>query len=619
MLSIQNLHIAFGETDLLEVDSWQILPKQKMALVGPNGCGKTSLLRILMNQELPRSGTITLQNNVEVGYLPQQAVSGSTRTVWEEVKSGMTRLLKMEQRLKELEEAQEQDKLIALLDQYQLAGGYTQEETIGKTLHGLGFAPDDWYRTCDTFSGGWQMRIALAKLLLAEPDLAILDEPTNHLDTPTKDWLAKHLQSVNYAILIVSHDHRFLDQFASHVVEIYNRELHVYKGNYTQFTKNREERLLQAEQAYTKTLAKAKHLQSYIDRFGAKATKAKQAQSRKKQLEKLDLSNEPKRINQHSTLKFHQAEASDYIPFELRAANIGWNAETILFRNVDLALERGMHLAVVGPNGCGKSTLLKTLAGTLNLQGGLRKVGERIRLGIYSQDLAQQLPLDLSPFLYLHERCPWIGETQIRTILGSLGLNSDAHTREMKLLSGGEKARVVLAELSLNQYNVLFLDEPTNHLDAVSAQAVADALNDFEGAVLCISHDGPFIEKMATHVAQCIDDRLVLNEGFAQEYLLCMQSKISNNAQNVAALDYKEQQRIKNQQQRVLREHKEIEQLIDALETAIAQLDEDLFTVGSDLDALQKIQTQKEAKEQALEEAMERWEALEAEIAALDI
>ena len=614
MLAIQDVHIAFGETELVSIDYWELHPGQKIALVGHNGCGKSSLLNILVGLALPRDGEIRKRNDVQIGYLPQKAVSGSTRSVWEEVKSGMTRLLKLEAELQKCEASAhtetEQIALLEAMDAYRLAGGYQQEEKIGSTLHGLGFSREDWQKSCDTFSGGWQMRIALAKLLLSEPDLAILDEPTNHLDHPTKEWLAQHLSTVEYAILVVSHDHPFLDRFASHIVEIRNKELHRYTGNYTQFLAQREERIAQAQQAYEKNVAKAAHLQSYIDRFGAKATKARQAQSRKKQLEKIDLSGAPERQSMNSTLRFHEATASDFIPFELRNANIGWPGHPSLFNNVNLILERGMKMVIVGANGCGKSTLMKSLAGDLHLHGGQRRVGERIRLGIYAQDLAQHLPLDVSAVQYIHDRCPTIGETEIRKVLGALGLQSDSHTRIIGQLSGGEKSRVVLAELSLNQYNVLFLDEPTNHLDSASAKAVAEAVLSFEGAVLAISHDATFVETVATHIVQCIDDSIEVRIGFDPKWLEVQSSKAQKETKAIQADEHKERRKKRNQFQRLQKEYETVEESIMTLEEQIAEIDGQMFEVGSDLNKLQTLTDAKATLETQLEQAMIRWEEL---------
>lgn len=614
MLAIHDLHIAFGETDLLSIEHWEIHPTQKIALVGHNGCGKSSLLKVLVGEEHPRDGRRTTRNNLRLGYLPQRAVSGSTRSVWEEVKSGMTRILELEAHLNECEQNADTESgqiaLIEAMDAYRLAGGYNQEERIGSTLHGLGFAREDWSKGCDTFSGGWQMRIALAKLLLSDPDLAILDEPTNHLDTPTKEWLAHHLNSVQYAILVVSHDHPFLDAFASHIVEIRSKQLHRYTGNYTQFLRQRDERMMHEQLAYERNVAKAAHLQSYIDRFGAKATKAKQAQSRKKQLAKIDLSGAPDQEIRRSTLRFHEATASDFIPFELRNANVGWPEQPSLFNNVNLILERGMKMVIVGPNGCGKSSLMKTLAGDLQLHAGQRRVGERIRLGIYAQDLAQHLPLDQHPVQYIHDRCPTIGETEIRKVLGALGLQSDSHTREIGKLSGGEKSRVVLAELSLNQYNVLFLDEPTNHLDTASAEAVATALQNFEGPVLSISHDANFIEQVATHVVRCVGDQIEVHAGFRPDLLEIVETTTHSVVKSAAADDHKARKKRRNQRRKLEREYQDLEENIETLEGSIEQMDADMFTVGTDLTKLKELTDQKIQAESDLEAMMERWEEL---------
>ena len=623
MLTLSDLHIAFGELDLLYVETWTLHPRQKIALVGANGAGKSSLLRVLLREELPMGGTISLRKNTRIGYLPQKAVSGSDQSLWDEAKSGMSSLLKLEDELEDiqarLEKGEELEELLILkMEEFRLAGGYKQTETIGSTLHGLGFQKEDWEKSCAHFSGGWQMRIALAKLLLSKPDLAILDEPTNHLDYQAKEWLASHLTSVEYAVLIVSHDGSFLDRFCSHTIEIRNRKLHSYTGNHSFFLKQREERQNQERQAYEKQQVKLQHLQSYVDRFGAKATKAKQAQSRKKQLEKIERIDAPQSLYQRATLRFKEPPASDFLLYELQEATIGWHKDTPLLKNVNLRLEQGMRLVLVGANGSGKSTLLKTLLGKIPIQAGKKRVGNRIRLGLYSQDLAQQLPLDLNPLQYVHEKCPLCTETEIRKSLGALGLISNAHLRPIAQLSGGEKARVVLAELSLGGYNVLFLDEPTNHLDTASGEALAKALSLFAGAVLFISHDKNLIQKTATHVAQLQDDTVTVHVGYEEKYLAFVLSKKQAVAKLDAALSYKEQQKERNRRRKIKKEYELIEEKISEFEEHLEALEQQMFQAGNDLVEIQALQEQKEQVEEALEKALERWERLEEEIAAFE-
>lgn len=623
MLNVSDLHIAFGELDLLYIENWTLHPKQKIALVGANGTGKSSFLRVVLQEELPMGGTVSLRPKTRIGYLPQKAVSGSTKPLWAEVKSGMSKIIALESELEDIQNRLEQgdqleDQLINKMEEFRIAGGYNQTETIGITLHGLGFQQEDWEKSCAYFSGGWQMRIALAKLLLSEPDLAILDEPTNHLDYQAKEWLSNHLSNVEYAVFIVSHDGTFLDRFCSHTIEIRNKALHSYTGDYSAFLRQRGERQIHEQLAYEKQQSKIQHLQSYIDRFGAKATKAKQAQSRKKQLDKIDRINAPQSTDLRSSLRFKEAPSSDFLLYELQNATIGWQKESPLLRNVNLRLEQGMRLVLVGANGSGKSTLLKTLLGKVPLLSGNRLVGNRIRLGLYSQDLAQQLPMDQTPLSYIHDSCPASKESEIRRALGSLGLASTAHNRQIELLSGGEKARVVLAELSLAGYNTLFLDEPTNHLDTASGDGLAKALASFEGAILFISHDKKLIERAATHVGQLQDDTLTIHLGYDEKYLEFTLSKVQVEAKTESALSYKEQQKERNLRRKTKREYDDIEERISQLEELIEGYDAQMFEAGNDLKAIQKLQNDKNSSEEELERAMERWEVLEEEIAKFE-
>ena len=321
MLKITQLDLHTDTHALLEGISLQLHSKDRVGLVGRNGCGKTSLLRCIVGEQLPTSGHITLENNITVGYLPQNAVSGSQKSVWEEVKTALLDLNALEQEIKRLQqEESDSPYLLQLLARFEYAGGYAMDERIGVTLHGLGFTPQTWHNPCTEFSGGWQMRIALAKILVSTPHLAIMDEPTNHLDLHTRNWLAHHLSSAPYALIIVSHDQFFLDRVVTKIVEIRNRALYTYKGNFSYFIANRELRIQQQQSAFEKQQKERANLQKFVDRFGAKATKAKQAQSRKKRLEKMELIDAPQHLLHQKDIHFPCAQQSSSLVFGFKNA-----------------------------------------------------------------------------------------------------------------------------------------------------------------------------------------------------------------------------------------------------------------------------------------------------------
>ena len=422
MIRLENVTIAPGGQPLVHEADWHIRPKDRVGLVGRNGTGKTSLIRTLLGELLLDSGKIEQQSGVTIGYLPQHAVSGSTDTVWVEVQRNMHAYHRLKAELEAAEQAVADDKpraherLEEVTERFRLADGFAIESKIGGVLNGLGFETSEWHRSCAEFSGGWQMRIALARLLLSEPDLAILDEPTNHLDILARTWLAQFLANASFGTLIVSHDRHLMDKVCNRIVEIRHKRLHHYTGNYSQFLKERELRLTQSASAYEKQQDKIAHLEGFIERFGAKATKAKQAQSRKKQLEKMERIEAPTSLGAQPKLSLPEAPGCDSVVLQLKHADLGWTADVPILNDVSLQLERGMRVGVLGANGCGKTTLLRTLWGRLPLLKGIRKPGQKIRIGVFTQDLAAELPMDESPLEWISNQATMTPPERIRSI-----------------------------------------------------------------------------------------------------------------------------------------------------------------------------------------------------------
>eukprot|EP00850_Spirogloea_muscicola_P003116 SM000012S25378 [mRNA] locus=s12:754201:758251:- [translate_table: standard] len=506
VLLLDSVGLSAGERDLLDGAAWRLVPGDRVGLVGANGCGKSTLLRVIAGRRDPDRGAVLLDTGTRLGYLEQTAVSGSTRTTWDEARSEMAELNAAEEELRAAELAVEREehgavqRLGQAMEAFEAVDGYKADESIASVLGGLGFGPRDWKRSCAEFSGGWQMRIALARLLLAQAgagarSLLLLDEPTNHLDSSARAWLANYLRAAPGSAIVVSHDEELLDRVCGRIAEIRGSQLHHFTGNYSKFLREREARQQQAAAEAEGRSREAARLQGFITRFGAKATKAAAANSKKKQLARLqedmpqevvagmaDAAGERRSVS----VKLPPAPACAREVLTLKKAAVGWAAGQALLRNVNLNLETGMRLVILGPNGCGKSTLLRALAGERTLLEGTREVGTGVQIGIFTQDLAQDLPQDLSALECVleiaREKDPTVTDVKARTALGALGLSGETALRPIRELSGGEKARVALGGFVLRPHNVLLLDEASNHLDRPTAKALAAAVKSFKGS-----------------------------------------------------------------------------------------------------------------------------------------
>ena len=615
MIQIEDVTLAPGGEPLLDGADWHIREHERVGLVGRNGTGKSTLLRAIVGEQLPAGGRIRVRNNLRLGYLPQQAVSGSTLPVWEEVRSQMHRLQLLRAELEAAEQALagkepgSVERHGRALEAFRHAGGFTEEQTIGSVLSGLGFSPETWHTPCDQFSGGWQMRIALARLLLSEPDVALLDEPTNHLDLLARSWLAGFLARATFAAVVVSHDRHLLDRFAQRIVEVRGGRLHHYTGNFSKFLEQRELRIEQQQAAFDRQQAEIAKLERFVTRFKAKATKASQARSRQKQLDKMERVDAPERMRlPHFTLP--EAPASDFTLATLKDVSLGWTPEQTVLRGVTLAIEREMRLAVLGPNGCGKSTLLSALSGRLKPHGGRRRLGDRVRLGVFTQDLAADLPPEDSALDYVVSTAPMTPPEKIRAILGALGLSGEDALRPIGELSGGEKARVALTALTARPHNLLLLDEPTNHLDTETVEVLVRALRDFAGGMVLVTHDRYLVESLATHVLLVQADGTVdFHMGVRPTDLELRppEAADADEAPSEGAQTYEELKQRRRERDRMRRRLEEVEAAITDTEAAVEGIDAALCAPDADYAALSADRQEKSA---ALEALMEEWEAL---------
>ncbi|GBF92144.1 hypothetical protein Rsub_04491 [Raphidocelis subcapitata] len=532
---MEGITLQVGERDLLQEVDWKLMPGHRVGLVGANGAGKSTLLRAMAGLRTIQAGRLVVAPKVELGYLSQTAVSGSTRTVWEEARSQMHAMLRAEAAMEVASHAMAAgdvsaaDDLASSQEAFEAAGGFDADRRIGGVLAGLGFSREQWHRSCTEFSGGWQMRIALARLLLSDAGqaaskgaasggLMLMDEPTNHLDSAAVKWLAGFLSASGGTLVLVSHDEALLQGACDRIVEVRGKKLHHYVGNYERFIELRAERESQAAATAAATAAEIERLEGFVARFGAKASKASQAQSRQKQLEKLrDAAPEAPAASSGAgpgdarkvTLKLPTPPPCFTDVIELQGVAAGWGepgeGRTPIVSGVNAVIQKGQRVLVLGPNGAGKSTLLKTVGGGLAPWEGRVKLGEGAKLGVFSQDLAQELPQDRVALEYVSERAREVDATitleKCRQALGALGLTGSMAMQTIGSLSGGEKARVALAVFALVPANVLLLDEASNHLDAATIDVLTGALRDFAGTIIAITHNRAFAESLnATHV-----------------------------------------------------------------------------------------------------------------------
>lgn len=548
VLRLADVAISRGASSLLQNIAWSVQTNERWGIVGPNGAGKSTLLGAITGTVRMDRGAALVGPKVRVGHLRQSAVSGSVRTVAEEARSEMVEIEHARERLHlttlVVEGGDYSDQALAELgeaqEQFEKAGGYEQEQMVDSVLKGLGFEPQDSHRLCSDFSGGWQMRIALARLLLSKPSLLLLDEPSNHLDSSARDWLGKYIAKYDGSVVLVSHDVELLDASVNSIAEISGNTLLEYRGcSYSKYLDEKEFRAQSAEAEYKRNLEEAARLQSFIDKFGASATKAASAQSRVKMLEKMK--REGKLDPPPVAVVSRGPQPELVLPpppkpngenlLALTNASIGHDPDQEpLLTNIDLTITRGMKLLLRGPNGAGKSTLLKALRGNLPhmLMQGTRTENDRLRLGVFTQDLAQELDTNARAVdlvtAYAREGADGnvaVTDEAARSVMGRLNLGGEKPLRKVGALSGGEKARVALSMFALKASNLLMLDEPSNHLDVGCIDALARALSGWggkDGAVVVISHDKAFCEKVGfTHVGTVMNGGIVLEQRSLRE------------------------------------------------------------------------------------------------------
>jgi len=529
MIQLQGAGKRFGHKLLFEDCNWLITPTEKTGLVGGNGTGKSTLLKIIHGTESLDYGQISYTKGTTLGYLPQDGLSLRGRSVFAECLSVFDDLHAMERELEVLhhqlgeldpasaEYAAASDRAHHIDTEFRNRDGYAIEAQVGTVLNGLGFRKEDWPRFTEEFSGGWQMRIALAKLLLQKPNLLLLDEPTNHLDLEARNWLESYLVSYPFGYILISHDRYFLDVTVNKTVEVWNKRVHFYTGNYEKYLNSKAEKKTQLEAAYRNQRERIEQLEAFINRFRAQATKAKQVQSRIKELDKIERIEIPPEENTIH-FSFPQPKPSGRVVAEFKDVSKSYG-EKLVFSGANFVVERGDRIALVGVNGAGKSTLIKLLSGAEPLSTGTYTLGHNAMVDYFAQDQYKELDKEARMIDDIANSSPRATQTQLRSLLGCFLFSEDDVFKKIGVLSGGERNRYALAKILLAPSNFLLLDEPTNHLDMRAKDVLLEALREYSGTVVLVSHDRYFIDNLATRIFEIEDGHVHVYPGNYEDYL----------------------------------------------------------------------------------------------------
>ncbi len=639
MIQLSSAGKRFGPKLLFEGLDWLLTPNERVGLVGANGTGKSTLLKVLGGIESLDYGTIVSARNTTFGYLPQDGLQLSGRTVFDECMSVFSNLQALEQEMEDLahkmgeldpasaEYSQVADRYQRISGHFHMNDGYALDSQVGTVLDGLGFKKEDWTRYTEEFSGGWQMRIALGKLLLSKPNLLLLDEPTNHLDLETRNWLEQYLLQYPYAYVLISHDRYFLDVTVDRIAEIWNKEVHFYSGNYEKYLAQKQERRDSLVAAYKNQRDRIEQLEAFINRFRAQATKAKQVQSRIKELEKIERIEVPQDERTiHFT--FPQPKPSGRLVVECIDVAKSYGPKHV-FGNVNFTIQRGDRIALVGVNGAGKSTLIKLLTGLEPLTAGTMNLGHNVEPDYFAQDQYKELDPARRMLDDLSDVSPLKSMTELRGVLGSFLFSEDDVFKPIGVLSGGERNRYALARMLLHPSNFLLLDEPTNHLDMRAKDVLLEALEKFTGTVVFVSHDRYFIDKLATRVFEIGDGRVEVFPGNYEDYQWRKQrgSSPEGEAEQVAwaptlsdvpGYEQKSQGqskkrinpiKLKQMQER----HQLVEQGIATLEDGVAECERELQSFVS-AEETQRWTDLLATRRGELEALMSEWESLSQEL-----
>ena len=638
VLSCNHISKSFVTGDVLTDCSFHIEDHEKAAIVGLNGAGKSTLLKIITGEMSPDSGDVTISKGKNIGYLAQNQDISADSTIMDEMIKTKEYLVNMEERIRSLEiemKSKTGEELEALMDTYsklnhtfELENGYAYKSEITGVLKGLGFTEDDFDKKISSLSGGQKTRVFLSRLLLLKPDIILLDEPTNHLDMTSIAWLETFLTNYPGAVIIVSHDRYFLDKIVTHVIEIENHTIRSYTGNYSAFAEKKE-KIRDAElKHYYNQQREIKHQEEVIEKLKSfnREKSIKRAESREKMLEKMEVLNKPVFVDSEMHLKLTPqiTSGNDVLTVKELSKSFG---ENVLFNNLDFEVKRGEKVAIIGDNGTGKTTILKIINNLIDADHGEISLGSKVVIGYYDQE-HHVLTMENTLFEEISDAYPDMTGTEIRNVLAAFLFTGDDVFKRIADLSGGERGRVSLAKLMLSKSNFLILDEPTNHLDITSKEILENALNNYDGTVLYVSHDRYFINKTATRILDLKNKKLVNYIGNYDYYLekcdemtkiyapetvsLSSGSSSSAGTAPAAKADWKAQKEEQAKLRKIQNEIKKTESRIDELEQIISECDSELANpeYATNVGKLMKIQKSKEAAESELETLYEKWEEL---------
>lgn len=646
ILSCSNINKSFIEVPILTDVSFHLEDKEKAAIVGINGAGKSTLLKIIIGELSADSGNVSISKDKTIGYLAQYQDISLGHTIFEEMLEVKKDIIEMEETIRDLEEKMQHvigDELNDLMDQYaklnhsfELKNGYAYKSEIYGVLKGLGFAEEDYDKAISSLSGGQKTRVALAKLLLSQPDIILLDEPTNHLDIKSITWLEGFLSNYKGAVLIVSHDRYFLNKIVSKVVEIENTKSHVYMGNYNAYAKKKEELRNATLKLYYKQQKELKHEQEVIEKLRSfKQEKFyKRAQSREKAIEHMDLIDAPETLNDKFRISLTPEFESGNDVLNISNMSVKFDdASTALFNDVNFEIKKGERIAIIGENGTGKSTLLKIITGNFHKFTGDVEFGSNVSIGYYDQE-HHTLNDSKTLFEEISDTYPGMTNTKIRNTLAAFLFTGDDVFKLVGDLSGGEKGRLSLAKLMLSNANFLILDEPTNHLDMVSKEILEDALNSYTGTVLYVSHDRYFINKTCSRILELSNNTIINYIGNYDYYIekrelqnnLVIENQTSDVIEEVSTAtsstkdDWKKQKELSRQKEKLTKELNKVEDEINSLEEKKAKIEEDMANPLFSRDAAKLISLQKdlESTNEKLDELFISWEDVSSQLEELE-
>lgn len=520
MLQFSSVRKSFGKKNILNDISFHVYPGERVGLVGPNGAGKSTIFKILIGKLSVDKGDFSIRKGMRLGHMRQQIEEGDkessileyTSRAIPELEGINKRIHKIEDQLAAGVSDEDQEKLLNQLGdlqmQFEELGGYEINNRAETALSGLGFKIKDFDRPMKEFSGGWQMRAELARVLISIPNILLLDEPTNYLDVPAIEWLQEYLKSFQGTMLLISHDRYLLNLLTSVTIEIFQGKATRYPGNYDKYVKDREERNLHLEAAFRNQQEKKEKLESFINRFKAKATKASQAKSRMKELEKMEEIEAPVQSVKGARITLKEPPRCSPVLTELMKMGKSYDGKNWIYENISIEIHNGEKIGIVGTNGMGKTTLMRILAGTLPFEKGKRRQGHNVLIGYHSQDYTETMAPDMTVYEVSKSAGPGVPEKEIRSLLGNFGFHGDDVLKHVQVLSGGEKVRLSLAKLLLNPPNFLLLDEPTTHLDIQSREALQDALKEFKGTVCLVSHDIAFLSAVSEQIFEVSENGL---------------------------------------------------------------------------------------------------------------